>query len=137
MAQGPDGKGSDCKSVAPQGNVFESRLRLQILRYYIMIDKAFELTMKSISGEELTDDEKKYMRERNAKYELVRYVYMEKMKHEGSSVTQFHFTPGDNFMETPIFDIVSGLLKVVQGIKDGNIESCDFRDLKLKKTELS
>jgi hypothetical protein len=102
-----------------------------------MIDKAFELTMKSISGEELTDDEKKYMRERNAKYELVRYVYMEKMKHEGSSVTQFHFTPGDNFMETPIFDIVSGLLKVMQGIKDGNIEPCDFRDLKLKKTELS
>jgi hypothetical protein len=102
-----------------------------------MIDKAFELTMKSISGEELTDDEKKYMRERNAKYELIRYVYMEKMKHEGSSVTQFHFTPGDNFMETPIFDIVSGLFKVMQEIKNGNIEPYDFGDLKLKKTELS
>ena len=29
MAQGPDGKGMDCKSIALQGNVFESRLRLQ------------------------------------------------------------------------------------------------------------
>jgi hypothetical protein len=99
-----------------------------------MLDKAFELTMKSISGEELTDDEKKYMRERNAKYELVRYVYMEKMKHEGSGVTQFHFTPGESFMETPVIDIVNGLLKVMQEIKDGNIEPYDFGDLKLKKS---
>lgn len=42
------------------------------------MDKAFELTMKSLTSEGLTDDEKKYMRERNIKYEMVRYVYMEK-----------------------------------------------------------
>jgi hypothetical protein len=62
---------------------------------------------------------------------------MEKMKHEGSSVTQFHFTPGDNFMGTPVIDIVNSLLKVMQEIKNGNIEPYDFGDLKLKKTELS
>lgn len=93
-----------------------------------MFDKAFELTMKSISGEELTDDEKKYVRERNAKYELVRYVYMEKMKHEGSSLTNFQFSPGDSFMETPIFDIVNGLIKVNESIKNGDYEVVDFGD---------
>jgi hypothetical protein len=94
-----------------------------------MLDKAFELTMKSISGEELTDDEKKYVRERNAKYELVRYVYMEKMKHEGSGVTQFHFTPGESFMDTPIIDIVNSLLKINHGIKEGKVTPRDFGDL--------
>jgi len=92
------------------------------------MDKAFELTMKAFSGEQLTDDESKYLRARNAKYEIVRYVYMEKMKHEGSGLTQFHFTPGDNFIDTPVIDIVNGLLKLNQAIKDGNVKSLDFGD---------
>ena len=87
-----------------------------------MIDKAFELTMKSLTSEGLTDDEKKYMRERNAKYELVRYVYMEKMKHEGSGLTNFQFSPGDSFMDTPIIDIVNDLMKFNEAIKNGNYE---------------
>ena len=84
-----------------------------------MIDKAFELTMKAMSGKELTEDEKNYVRLRNAKYEIVRYVYMEKMEHEGSKLTDFHFTPGDSFVDTPIIDIVNSLLKINQGIKYG------------------
>ena len=98
-----------------------------------MFDKAFELTMKAMSGKELTDDEAKYLRERNAKYELVRYVYMEKMKHEGSGLTDFHFTAGDSFMDVPIIDIVNELLKVLkvmQSLKDGDYEEYDFEDLK-------
>jgi len=94
-----------------------------------MLDRAFELTMKSISGEELTDAEKKYMRERNAKYELVRYVYMEKMKHEGSSITQFHFTPGESFIDTPIIDIVNDLMKINESIKNGDYEIADWDDV--------
>jgi len=94
-----------------------------------MLDRAFELTMKSISGEELADDEKKYMRERNAKYELVRYVYMEKMKHEGSVVTQFHFTPGESFMETPVLDIVNDLMKINESIKNGDFEIVDWDEV--------
>jgi hypothetical protein len=85
-----------------------------------MIDKAYELAMKAIGGKELTDDEAKYLRLRNAKYEIVRYVYMEKMEHGGSKLTDFHFTPGDSFVDTPIIDIVNGLLKINQDIKDGN-----------------
>ena len=93
-----------------------------------MLDKAYELTMKMFSGEQLTDDESKYLRARNAKYEFVRYVYMEKMKHEGSELKQFHFTPGESFMDTPIIDIVNGLLKVNEAIKNGDYEVLEFGD---------
>ena len=92
------------------------------------MDKALELTMKSLSSERLTDDEKKYLHNRNAKYELVRYVYMEKMKHEGSEIKQFHFSPGDNFMDTPILDIVNELMRVNEAIKNGKVKPLNFGD---------
>lgn len=98
-----------------------------------MVNKAFELTMKSISGKELADDEKKYLHNRNAKYELVRYVYMEKMKHEGSGIKQFHFSPGDNFMDTPILDIVNELMRFNEAIKNGKVKPLNFGDLSLVK----
>ena len=85
--------------------------------------------MKSISGEELTDDEKKYVRERNAKYELFRHVYIEKMRHDGLDLQNFHFTPGDDFMETPIFDIVNDLMKINEAIKNGDYEIADWDDV--------
>ena len=93
-----------------------------------MFDKALELTMKAFSGEQLTDDESKYLRARNAKYEIVRFIYMEKMKHEGSGLTNFHYTPGDSFMDTPIIDIVNDLLKINEVIKNGDYEVADFGD---------
>ena len=85
--------------------------------------------MKAFSGEQLTDDEAKYLRARNAKYEIVRYVYMEKMKHDGSGLTDFQFTPGNSFVDTPIIDIVSSLLKINENIKDGKATPLDFGDL--------
>ena len=109
---------------------FDSERRLQKYRTYIMIDKALELTMKAFSGEQLTEDESKYLRARNAKYEFVRYVYMEKMKHEGSGLTNFQFTPGESFMDTPIIDIVNDLMKFNEAIKDGKVKPLDFGDLR-------
>ena len=97
-----------------------------------MFDKALELTMKSLSGEEPTDDESKYLRARNAKYEFVRYVYMEKMKHDGSGLTNFQFTPGESFMDTPIIDIVNDLLKINEAIKNGDSKVYNFGDLRWK-----
>jgi hypothetical protein len=94
-----------------------------------VFDKAHKLTMKTLTGEQLTDDEAKYLRERNVKYELIRYVYMEKMKHKGSGLTNFHFTPGESFMDTPIIDIVNDLLKFNQAIEDGKVTPLDFVDL--------
>ena len=107
---------------------FDSDTHLQLKKNYIMMDKAFELTLRSLSGEELTDDEKRYVRERSAKYELIRHVYIEKMRHDGLDLKNFHFTPGESFMETPIFDIVSGLLKMNEAIKNGDYEVLDFGD---------
>ncbi len=102
-----------------------------------MLDKAYELTMKMFSGEQLTDDESKYLRARNAKYEFARYVYMEKMKHDGSGLTNFQFTPGESFMDTPIIDIVNGLLKVNEAIKNGDYDVVDFGDSSLVKSSLA
>jgi hypothetical protein len=93
-----------------------------------MIDKAFELTMKALSGEEITDDEKKYVQERNAKYELIRHVYIEKMRHDGVGLQNFHFTPGEGFMDVPIYDFVTDLLKMNEAIKNGDYEVLDFGD---------
>lgn len=102
-----------------------------------MIDKAYdftELTLRSVIGEQLTDDEKRYVHERNAKYELVRYLYTEKMKHDGLELQNFQFSPGDSFMETPIIDVVNGLLKVLENIKNGDYDVVDFGDSSLVKS---
>ena len=53
----------------------------------------------------------------NTKYELVRFLYMEKMK--GTGLTKFHFTPGEKFATTPTIDIVNELM---------NIKSLRFND---------
>jgi len=91
-----------------------------------MIDKAFELTMKALGGEEITDDEKLYLQKRNAKYELVRYIYMEKMEHENTGLVNFQFTPGENFVETPIIDIVNAFMEIHEKTKNGDYETLDF-----------
>ena len=98
------------------------------------MDKSFDLTMKAFGGEELTDDEKLYIQKRNAKYELVRYIYMEKMEHENTGLKDFHFSPGENFVDTPIIDIVNELLKFNEAIKNGDYKPLDFGDLKWKES---
>ena len=84
-----------------------------------MLDKAFDLTMKALSGEQLTDEQKLLLQKRDAKYKLVQYVYMEKMNHDNVGLMAFEFTPGATFDDTPIVDIVNQLLKLDQDIKDG------------------
>jgi hypothetical protein len=97
----------------------------------IMFDKALTIAMNAMSGKELTDDDKNYVRKRNAKHEIIRYVYMEKMKYEGSQLVNFQFTPGDSFVDTPIIDIVNSLLKINKNIKDGKVTPLDFGDVSL------
>ncbi len=99
-----------------------------------MLDKAYELTMKMFSGKQLTDDESKYLHNRNAKYELVRYLYTEKVRHDGVDLLNFQFSPGDSFMDTPIIDIVNGLLEVNEAIKNGDYDVVDFGDSSLVKS---
>jgi hypothetical protein len=83
-----------------------------------MFDKAFELTTKALMGEQLTDEEKSYLHVRDAKYKLVRFLYMEKTNSkDGPRVTNFHFTPGESFDDTPIIDIVNTLLYISKQLK--------------------
>lgn len=78
----------------------------------------YELSAKVIIGDELSGDEKLRLQKYNAKYELVRFLYTEKTNASDSKVSQFHFTPGDKFMDIPTIDIVNELLKVFKGIDD-------------------
>lgn len=88
---------------------------------------AYILTARLFKGEELTPDEKAFLRKRNAKYETVRYLYLEKMK--GAGLTDFHFTPGDDFINTPTIDIVNALLDM----RNAPSTPLDFGDLSWKK----
>lgn len=83
-----------------------------------MNNEMFELSIKSLLGEELTDEEKLRVQRRNAKYKLVQYIYMEKMNHEKTGMTQFEFTPGESFEDTPTLDIVNSLIAVNKELKN-------------------
>lgn len=73
--------------------------------------KAFEITTKMIVGEDVTDEEKSYARNYNAKYAIVRHLVMEKMQQEKAGLKDFHFTPGEDFMKTPTVDVVNSIIK--------------------------
>lgn len=75
--------------------------------------KAFEITIKMMVGEDITEEEKSYARNYNAKYSIVRHLVMEKLATgESRELKNFHFTPGEDFMDTPTIDVVNSLLKV-------------------------
>ena len=73
--------------------------------------KAFEVTTKMIIGEDVTDEEKSYARNYNAKYAIVRHLVMEKMQQEKLGLADFQFTPGEDFMKTPTVDVVNSIIK--------------------------
>lgn len=87
----------------------------------------YELSMKAMLGLELTDEERLLVQRRNAKYELVRYLYLEKMKTENLALKDFHFTPNEEtFMEVPTIDIVNSIIKMHENLKDA--KPLDFGD---------
>ena len=95
-----------------------------------MLDKSHNLLLKHISGEDLTDGEKKYLKERHFRYELVKYLYLEKRRHmyEGAEkLVGFDFTPGDDFMDTPIMDTVNALVKLHEDTMCGAIKPTRIR----------
>ena len=88
----------------------------------------YELSAKALVGEELTDDEKKLLREYDAKYKIVRHIVMEKRKHEGFDLVDFQFTPGDGFMDAPILDLANGIIESFSS----PAEALDFGDLTIQ-----
>jgi hypothetical protein len=78
----------------------------------------YELSAKMIIGDELTVDEKLQIQRYKTKYELVRLLYMEKKNAGSSKVSQFHFTPGNKFIDIPTIDIVNELVKCFENIEN-------------------
>lgn len=79
------------------------------------MNKSFDLSVKSLLGEALSDEEREYLKEYNLRYALVRFLYTEarnKSRKEGQAeLIDFHFTPGESFMEMSIYNIVKALLE--------------------------
>jgi hypothetical protein len=94
-----------------------------------MISKSFELATKALMGKTLTDDEQKYLHNYNAKYNMVRQVYMEEARAAGVPIAAFHFTPGDSFMETSAFAIVDELLRMNKAILTGRVRSVGWDEV--------
>ena len=95
------------------------------------MDRAFNITTDMLMGKPISDEDKQWFRARNAKYEIVRALYMEKMKADGMKLSNFHFTPGESFADTPTIDILNELLKVNDSIKRGDYKECKFGDYSL------
>ena len=83
------------------------------------MDRAFEININLLMGKDVSDEDKLWLQKRNAKYEIVRVLYMEKMKADGIELKNFQFTPGDKFAETPTIDVLNDLLKFNGAIKRG------------------
>jgi hypothetical protein len=90
------------------------------------MDKAFEITTDLLMGKDVSDEDKLWLQKRNAKYEIVRVLYMEKMKADGMELKNFQFTPGDTFAETPTIDILNDLLKFSEAIKHGEFTEMEI-----------
>lgn len=91
-----------------------------------MKNDAYLLFAKAIAGEDLSDDENKYLREYNIRYTLVRFLVMEKLNVNKPTTKDFQFTPGDEFMTMPIIDIVNSLVEIYDNLKYA--EPLDFGD---------
>lgn len=94
------------------------------------LERANIAAKQFLGKEPLTDDEQKFSKEYDLRYELVCFLYKEKMKSKGKELKQFSFTPGDKFVETPIYDVVHALLDVDRQTEAGNYEVMDFGDEK-------
>lgn len=78
-----------------------------------MIDKAFDITTRLLMKEEVSEEEKLYLKNRNAKYELVRYLIKDYYKHNSEAeLKDFHFSPGEEFDNTSALEIASAIVNV-------------------------
>lgn len=96
------------------------------------MDQSLELTLKALSGEHLTDEEKLFLRAKNIKYELVRALVMEKLKAEGKQLVNLHFSPGPEFYSLPTLDMATELINFCEASK--NAKKISFDDYCFKKS---
>jgi hypothetical protein len=85
-----------------------------------------DLLMRAMLGEVLTPEEQAELKARNFRYELVRTLYMEKMKHLGVNIKNFHFTPGDDWMNVPVYDMLSMFIEIHEKRESGEYKPIDM-----------
>lgn len=76
------------------------------------MDKSYLLAVDLLLGKQLSEEDKSWLQARTNKYNVVRRLYITAMAANGVQLSDFHFTPGDNFMDTPIPYIIDELLAV-------------------------
>jgi hypothetical protein len=80
------------------------------------------ITMKAMSGKILSSEEQEELRERNFRYELVRFLYTEKMKSLGSPIKDFHFSPSDGWMDVPVYDIITNFIEAINSVDTKEVD---------------
>jgi hypothetical protein len=94
------------------------------------MSKGLDIAIKALLGKKVTEEEVQYINTRASKYELVRQLYIDRANRERSTgLTNFHFTPGESFDETPVEDIVNSLFNLPVG------KPLDFGDLRWRWEE--
>ena len=74
-----------------------------------MVDNIF---LKALVGEEVSEEEKARWKSYAEKYQAVTEQYLAKREELGLvELQRFHFTPGDNFENSSVEDIVEELIK--------------------------
>lgn len=105
-------------------------------------ERIFDIATKALVGDEISEEDSKFLRERNARYKMVQFLYLEKVNHNNredkSKVIDFQFTPRSEWMKMPILDIVNELVELDRKIQSGEIkpQPLDFGDFDLKEIEL-
>lgn len=94
-----------------------------------MIRNICDINIKKLIGEELTEDEVTHLKNYNSSYELVRFLVVQKLQAKGAKMQNFHFTPGESFLDTPIIDTVNGIIDILDKTDRGEIKPISVTDL--------
>lgn len=92
--------------------------------------KHYETAMKILLGEKVSTEDLKAFRMHEAKYQIVRELYLEHQRINGKELSNFHFTPGDNFDEISTYEILKTLIEMDLS----KAKEIKFGDYNMRKT---
>lgn len=75
-----------------------------------------EIHAKLMLGKEITDEEKAQVLDSQLRMELIKFLVIEKLNHDfpDQKTTHFNFTPGPEWKNFPIVDMVNTLVEASQ-----------------------
>ena len=78
----------------------------------------FTITTKILMKEPISTKELEFFRTYNEKYALVCEMVMKELGRDVSkTTTKFHFTPGDDFIDTAIEEVVNEILGTLKSVQ--------------------